>query len=121
MCFSVLGACPSRLTESASTGFASASAGARFRDLTVYRYRQSISPFDIAEIDRPPPDGGLPLGALHEVPGVEVNEEDDAATAGFIAAILARLDTGLGSAEAPQALLCRRDNGKDDPKVTRGR
>jgi hypothetical protein len=63
----------------------------------------------------------LPLGAPHEVLGAEADEEDGAATAGFIAAILARLGTGPGSAAAPQALLCRRDGGKDDPEVTRRR
>jgi hypothetical protein len=71
----------------------------------------------------------LPLGAPHEVlgaeadeeDGAEADEEDGAATAGFIAAILARLGTGPGSAAAPQALLCRRDGGKDDPEVTRRR
>ncbi|MGE0260007.1 MAG: ImuA family protein [Alphaproteobacteria bacterium] len=52
-----------------------------------------VIPFRVAAIDRALPGGGLPLGALHEVLGAGADEEDGAAAAGFVAAILARLGT----------------------------
>ena len=58
-----------------------------------------VLPFGIAAIDRALPGGGLPLGALHEVLDAEADEEDGAASAGFIAGILARLGLeGRGAA-----------------------
>ncbi len=44
-----------------------------------------------AAIDQALPDGGLTLGAVHEILGAGGDEEDGAAAAGFIAGILARL------------------------------
>jgi protein ImuA len=48
-------------------------------------------PFGFAQIDRALPQGGLALGALHEVAGVGSDEEDGAVAAAFLAGILARL------------------------------
>jgi hypothetical protein len=87
----------------------------RIRRIEVPR-SYGILPFDIAEIDGSLPGGGLPLGAPHEVPGAEADEEDSAATAGFIAAILAPLGTGPGSAAAPQTLLCRKGRRQGRPE-----
>jgi protein ImuA len=53
--------------------------------------RHGVLPFDVAEIDRALPGGGLALGAVHEILGADGDEEDGAAAAGFIAGILARL------------------------------
>ncbi|MGH6981921.1 MAG: ImuA family protein [Stellaceae bacterium] len=49
-------------------------------------------PFDVTEIDRRLPGGGLALGALHEVSGLGPDEEDGSAPAAFIAGLAARLD-----------------------------
>ncbi|HEX6442800.1 MAG TPA: hypothetical protein VF007_11480, partial [Stellaceae bacterium] len=50
-----------------------------------------VLPFDVPEIDRALPGGGLALGAVHEILGADGDEEDGAAAAGFIAGLLARL------------------------------
>src|SRR5437763_865507 len=55
--------------------------------------RHGILPFGVAAIDRALPGGGLALGAVHEILGADGDEEDGAAPAGLIAAILARLGT----------------------------
>jgi protein ImuA len=48
-------------------------------------------PFGVAQIDQALPQGGLALGALHEVAGADGDEEDGAVPAAFLAGILARL------------------------------
>src|SRR5205085_7211564 len=53
--------------------------------------RHGVLPFGIPAIDRALPEGGLALGAVHEILGAGGDEEDGAAAAGFIAGILARL------------------------------
>ncbi len=57
--------------------------------------RHGVLPFGVAAIDRALPQGGLALGALHEILGAGGDEEDGAAAAGFAAGILARLGPGL--------------------------
>lgn len=54
--------------------------------------RHGVLPFGVAAIDRALPQGGLALGAVHEILGAGGDEEDGAAAAGFAAGILARLD-----------------------------
>jgi protein ImuA len=56
--------------------------------------RHGVLPFGIAAIDQILPDGGLALGAVHEILGAGADEEDGAAAAGFIAGIAGRLDEG---------------------------
>src|SRR6185437_7351748 len=51
-----------------------------------------VLPFGIAEIDQALPQGGLVLGALHELAGIGPDEEDGAIAAAFLAGILARLE-----------------------------
>jgi protein ImuA len=53
--------------------------------------RHGVLPFGTAAIDRALPDGGLALGALHEIAGAGPDEEDGAVAAAFAAGILARL------------------------------
>src|SRR5438477_9043958 len=53
-----------------------------------------VLPFGVAAIDRALPDGGLALGAVHEILGIGGDEEDGAAACGFIAGLLARLRRG---------------------------
>src|SRR5438067_2327698 len=53
-----------------------------------------VLPFGIAAIDRALPDGGLALGAVHEILGWGGDEEDGAAACGFIAGLLPRLRRG---------------------------
>lgn len=53
--------------------------------------RAAVLPFGSAAIDTVLPQGGLALGALHEVAGVGPDEEDGAVAAAFLAGILARL------------------------------
>ncbi len=53
-----------------------------------------VSPFGVAAIDRALPGGGLALGAVHEILGIDGDEEDGAAACGFIAGLLARLRRG---------------------------
>src|SRR5256885_6320976 len=53
-----------------------------------------VLPFGVAAIDRVLPDGGLALGAVHEILGIDGDEEDGAAACGFIAGLLARLRRG---------------------------
>jgi protein ImuA len=50
-----------------------------------------VLPFGIAAIDRALPEGGLALGALHEIFGAGPDEEDGAAAAGFAAGIAGRI------------------------------
>jgi protein ImuA len=50
-----------------------------------------ILPFGIPGVDGALPGGGLPLGALHEVMGAGLDEEDGAVAATFAAGILGRL------------------------------
>lgn len=56
--------------------------------------RHGVLPFGVAAIDRALPEGGLALGAVHEILGSNGDEEDGAAAAGFAAGILARLRSG---------------------------
>jgi protein ImuA len=56
---------------------------------------RGVLPFGVAAIDRALPEGGLPLGALHEIFGAGPDEEDAAAAAGFAAAIVGRISGGL--------------------------
>jgi protein ImuA len=56
--------------------------------------RHGVLPFGVAAIDRTLPDGGLALGAVHEILGQGGDEEDGAAAAGFVAGIVARLGGG---------------------------
>jgi len=56
--------------------------------------RHGVLPFGIEAIDRALPEGGLALGAVHEILGADGDEEAGAAAAGFIAGILARLGAG---------------------------
>ena len=53
-----------------------------------------VLPFGVAAIDRALPGGGLALGAVHEILGIDGDEEDGAAACGFIAGLLARLRRG---------------------------
>jgi protein ImuA len=50
----------------------------------------AVLPFGVAQIDTALPQGGLALGALHEVAGVGSDEEGGALAAAFLAGILAR-------------------------------
>jgi protein ImuA len=54
--------------------------------------RHGVLPFGVAAIDRALPEGGLALGALHEILGAGSDGEDGAAAAGFAAAIAGRID-----------------------------
>jgi protein ImuA len=54
------------------------------------RVKKSVLPFGIAEVDARLPDGGLALGALHEVAGGGNGAIDGAAAALFTAGIAAR-------------------------------
>jgi len=56
---------------------------------------RGVLPFGVAAIDRVLPEGGLALGALHEIFGAGPDEEDGAAAAGFIAGIAGRISGGL--------------------------
>jgi len=51
----------------------------------------AVLPFGNGAIDTALPQGGLTLGALHELAGVGPDEEDGAIAAAFLASILARL------------------------------
>lgn len=53
--------------------------------------RCGVLPFGIAALDGALPNGGLALGAMHEILGAGPDEEDGAAAAGFIAGIAGRL------------------------------
>jgi len=50
-----------------------------------------VLPFGVPAIDAALPGGGLALGALHEIAGSGIDEEDGATAAAFVAGILARL------------------------------
>jgi protein ImuA len=52
---------------------------------------RGVLPFGVAAIDRALPEGGLALGALHEIFGAGPDEEDGAAAAGFAAGIAGRI------------------------------
>jgi protein ImuA len=54
--------------------------------------RRGVLPFGVAAIDHALPEGGLALGALHEILGAGPDEEDGAAASGFAAAIAGRMD-----------------------------
>src|SRR5258708_12619702 len=54
------------------------------------RDRRAVLPFGIKAIDERPPEGGLALGALHEVAGGSYGAIDGAAAALFAAGIAAR-------------------------------
>jgi protein ImuA len=58
--------------------------------------RHGVLPFGVAAIDGALPDGGLALGALHEILGTGADEEDGAAAAGFAAGIAGRIASGNG-------------------------
>jgi protein ImuA len=64
-----------------------------------------VLPFSIAAIDRVLLDGGLVLGALHEILGAGSDEEDGAVAAAFAAGILGRLTTQESSGDG-MALWC---------------
>ena len=53
-----------------------------------------VLPFGVDAIDRALPGGGLALGAVHEILGIDGDEEDGAAACGFIAGLLAHLRRG---------------------------
>jgi protein ImuA len=57
--------------------------------------RHGALPFRAPAIDRALPAGGLALGALHEILGSGVDEEDGAAAAGFAAGIAGRAGDGI--------------------------
>jgi protein ImuA len=70
-----------------------------------------VLPFGIPDIDTNLPEGGLPLGTLHETAGGGVDEVPAAAAALFTAGILARLDRGVlwcgtGTDLFPPGLAC---------------
>ncbi|SHO67263.1 protein ImuA [Pseudoxanthobacter soli DSM 19599] len=54
------------------------------------RPARAVLPFGVVEVDRRLPDGGLPLGALHEVTGGDGGAIDGAAAALFAAGLAAR-------------------------------
>src|SRR5579885_1483256 len=54
--------------------------------------RHGVLPFGVAALDAALPAGGLALGAVHEIVGFGGDEEDAAASAGFVVGILARLE-----------------------------
>ena len=54
------------------------------------RRAQSVLPFGLAEVDARLPEGGLPLGALHEIAGGANGAVNGAAAALFAAGIAAR-------------------------------
>ena len=54
------------------------------------RVRRGVLPFGVASIDTRLPEGGLALGALHEVAGGADGAVDGAAAALFTAGIVAR-------------------------------
>jgi protein ImuA len=66
-------------------------AALRHRLEALERGAGAVLPFGCAAIDRTVPQGGLALGALHEVAGTGSDEEDGAIAAAFLAGILARL------------------------------
>lgn len=53
--------------------------------------RHGVLPFELVAIDRALPEGGLALGAVHEILGTGGDEEDGAVACSFAAGILARL------------------------------
>lgn len=57
--------------------------------------RRGVLRFGVAALDAALPEGGLALGALHEILGAGPDEEDAAAAAGFAAAIAGRLRDGV--------------------------
>jgi protein ImuA len=57
--------------------------------------RHGVLPFGVAALDQALPDGGLALGALHEIVGSGADEEDGAAAAGFAAGIAGRIAHGV--------------------------
>jgi protein ImuA len=66
----------------------------RIRDLEAgqRKHRAGALPFGLAALDDALPEGGLALGALHEVTGGEQGATHEAAATLFAAGILARLD-----------------------------
>jgi protein ImuA len=59
--------------------------------------RHGVLPFGVAAIDQALPEGGLALGALHEILGAGPDEEDAAAASGFAASIAGRLGDTVGT------------------------
>ena len=57
--------------------------------------RHGVLPFGVAALDQALPNGGLALGALHEIVGSGADEEDGAAAAGFAAGIAGRIASGV--------------------------
>ena len=55
------------------------------------RSQKAVLPFGVPAIDEALPDGGLALGALHEVAGEGGDAEDGAVAAAFLAGVLTRL------------------------------
>ena len=54
-------------------------------------HTHGVLPFGVAAVDTALPGGGLARGALHELRGLDGDEEDGATAAAFLAGILARL------------------------------
>src|ERR1700756_3839452 len=57
--------------------------------------RHGVLPLGIAALDQALPNGGLALGAVHEIVGSGADEEDGAAAAGFAAGIVGRIAHGI--------------------------
>jgi protein ImuA len=67
-----------------------------------------VLPFGVAAIDRALPGGGLARGALHEILGMDGDEEDGALAAAFAATIIGRL---AASPTSPSQSLARPGEG----------
>src|SRR6516162_3517002 len=67
-----------------------------------------VLPFGVAAIDQTLPGGGLARGALHEILGMDGDEEDGALAAAFAATIIGRL---AASPTSPSQSLARPGEG----------
>jgi protein ImuA len=81
---------------------------------------RGVLPFGVAAIDQALPEGGLALGALHEIFGAGPDEENGAAAAGFIAGIAGRLTSSFviprcPAGAAPEAMNTNPSPGPDSP------